>query len=63
MRVYLMVRATGRGIKRNAAGQATKRVPAKGVKPVVVSSLKEIEGYLKEGPKAAKAAWSERHSA
>lgn len=63
MRVYLMVRATGRGIKRNAAGQPTKRVPAKGVKAVVVSSLKEIEGYLKEGTKAAKAAWSDRHSA
>lgn len=62
MRVYLMVRTTGRGIKRNAAGQATKRVPAKGVKPVVVSSLKDIETYLRDGTKAAKAAWAERKS-
>ncbi|MBI1944287.1 MAG: hypothetical protein HYS27_01255 [Deltaproteobacteria bacterium] len=62
MRVYLMVRTTGRGIKRNAAGQATKRVPAKGVKPIVVSSLKDIETYLRDGTKAAKAAWAERKS-
>lgn len=63
MRAYLMVRTTGRGQKRNAAGQQTKRVPAKGVKPVVVSSLKDIEAYLRDGTKAAKAAWAERRSA
>lgn len=62
MKVFLIVRTTGRGIKRNAAGQPTKRVPAKGVKPVVVSSMKEIETYLREATKAAKAAYAERKS-
>ena len=62
MKVFLMVRTTGRGIKRNAAGQPTKRVPAKGVKPVVVSSLKDVETFLRDGTKAAKAAFAERSS-
>ena len=62
MKVFLMVRTTGRGIKRNAAGQQTKRVPAKGVKPAVVSSLKDIETFLRDQTKAAKAAWADRKS-
>lgn len=60
MKAILMVRVAGKGIKRNAAGQPTKRVPAYGVKSVTVSSLKDIEAFLRDGTKAAKAAWKDR---
>ena len=61
MKAYVMVRITGRGLKSNPQGVPTKRVPAYGVKPVTVRSLADIEKIMKDGPKAAKAAWAHRH--
>ena len=61
MKAYVMVRITGRGLKSNPDGVPTKRVPARGVKPVTVRTLADIEKIMKDGPKEAKAAWAKRH--
>ena len=61
MKAYTMVRITGSGLKSNPQGVPTKRVPAYGVKPIVVRSLHDIEAFLKHGPIEARAAWAARH--
>jgi hypothetical protein len=52
MKVYLMVRVLGRGMKMTGSGARTQRVPARGIKPIVARSLADIEKLMKDGPKA-----------
>lgn len=59
VKAFVMVRVASRGGKYSDI-LTTKRVPAYGVKPVVVDSLADIAKLAKEGPAKARAAWKTR---